>query len=63
MYKKISLEKSYQDKLKRLLDELIDINSYQEPFVNKKASDLPEVFENWVNDNKILDQRFILKHN
>ena len=62
MYAAIGTNQNLKLSVEKILDSLIDEEyKQQEPFKTKTASDLPEVFINWVTKHKITDPRFLIK--
>ena len=58
MYDNIGKDSKLKISIEKQFDELMDIDSNQEPFAKKTALDLPTVFSDWVKTNKIKDQKF-----
>jgi len=58
MYKLIGDDKEVKKSVEKILDELSDLKSKQEPFENKTAFDTDTIFKEWVTEKKIKDQRF-----
>src|SRR5690606_25750761 len=60
MYKLIGEDNTLKESVEKILDELIDTKSNQEPFEKKTAFEIGEVFKGWVAQKKIKDDKFSL---
>jgi len=60
MYKLIGEDNTLKEGVEKILDELIDVKSNQEPFEKKTAFEIDEVFKGWVAQKKIKDFKFVV---
>lgn len=60
MYKKVKGNNEVRKSVESTLDDLININSQEEPFNIEFSAGLNEAFIKWVQDNGIKDPRFVI---
>lgn len=60
MYDKIGKDEKLKESIEKQFDELINVDSIQEPFESNSNNELSAVFSNWVKENEIQDIRFQL---
>ena len=60
MHQRIKEESKVKESVESILDELIKSESKEEPFTENFTTDLDIVFQDWVKEHNIKDQRFIV---
>jgi putative ATP-dependent endonuclease of OLD family len=60
MYQKVKNDEKIKKSVERIFDELININSKEEPYDKDFSKEIIEKFKVWVKTNGIKDSRFIL---